>query len=166
MSLQAVFEIMEKLIEAHQNLLDLAEQKKRALIQNDIGQLTAITNKESRLIKQVAELDQQRIHATGKFMLEKGYRPNPHVTISDLTKLIFKLDEKKSLQALQQTLLQTINKLKAANELNRQLLEQSLAFVNYSLDLLLGPPEDEAVYRNPQQQGYGFTRQGLFDSRA
>ncbi|TBL72991.1 flagellar protein FlgN [Paenibacillus thalictri] len=167
MSLQAVFENMEKLIEAHQTLLDLGERKKQALIVNDIDQLTAAVNKEGRLIKQVTELDQQRIHAIGAFMLEKGYRPNPYVTISDLTKLIFKMDEKKALQTLQQTLLQTIERLKTLNELNRQLLEQSLTFVNYSLDLVLGPPEDEAVYQNPQQQqGYGFKRQGMFDSRA
>jgi flagellar biosynthesis/type III secretory pathway chaperone len=166
MSLQAVMDNLEKLIDIHRTLLDLAEQKKQALIKNNIDQLTAIVTKENRLAKQINELDQERVQATGKLMMEKGFRPNPHVTISDLSKLLVKLDEKNALKARQQELLQTITKLKAANELNRQLLEQSLAFVNHSLDVVLGPPEDEAVYQRPQQQGYGFKRTGMFDSRA
>jgi flagellar biosynthesis/type III secretory pathway chaperone len=147
-------------------LLDLASLKKQALIDNDIEQLMAITNKEGRFVKQISDLERQRILAMGSYMVEQGLRPNPYMTVADLVKLLYKIDEKKALTGLQVKLLDLIEQFKQANQLNRQLLEQSMDFVNYSLDVLVGPSEDDMVYHNPKQQGYGFKRQGVFDSRA
>jgi flagellar biosynthesis/type III secretory pathway chaperone len=159
-------EVMENLIEAHRQLLDLASLKKQALIDNDIDQLMAITNKEGRFVKQISDLERQRILAMGSYMVEQGLRPNPYMTVTDLTKLLYKADEKKALISLQVRLLDTIERFKKANTLNRQLLEQSLNFVNYSLDILVGPPDNDAIYHNPQKQTQSYNRPGIFDSRA
>ncbi|MBP1157807.1 MULTISPECIES: flagellar protein FlgN [unclassified Paenibacillus] len=166
MSLEALLQTMAELNDVHNTLLDLAERKKHVLIHNEVEQLTQIVNKENKLLKRIGELDQQRVEATGAFLMEKGYKPNPRVTVSDLTKIIFNIDEKKMLMDEQKRLMAMIRKLRERNQLNQQLLEHSLAFVNYSLDLIVGAPEDDVVYTNPQQQTYGTKRQGLFDTRA
>lgn len=166
MSLEALLQTMAELNDVHNTLLDLAEQKKHVLIQNDVEQLTQIVNKENKLLKRIGELDQQRLEATGAFLMEKGFKPNPRVTVSDLTKIIFNMDEKKHLMDAQKQLMASIRKLRELNQLNQQLIEHSLAFVNYSLDLIVGAPEDEVLYHRPEQQPYGSKRPGLFDTRA
>jgi flagellar biosynthesis/type III secretory pathway chaperone len=166
MAFQALIQTMKAFNDIHDTLLELAEQKKQVLIRNNVEQLTQIVTKENKLIKQIGELDRQRVEAIGQFLIEKGYKPNPKVTVSDLTKIIFNIDDKKELLGLQKQLLGTIRKLRELNQLNQQLIEHSLAFIDYSLDLYVGPPEDDVIYHKPQQNGYGNKRLGLFDTRA
>jgi len=166
MAFEALIQTMTSLNDIHESLLELAERKKQVLIHNDVEQLMQIVNKETRMIKQIGELDQQRVEAIGQFMIEKGYKPNPKVTVSDLTKIIFNVEDKKLLLGKQKQLMGTIHKLRDMNRLNQQLIEQSLAFADYSLDLIAGPPENEYTYQKPQQPTYGAKRPGLFDTKA
>lgn len=166
MSFDALMQTMTSLNEVHDTLLELAEQKKDVLIHNQVEQLTQIVTRENKLLKQIGELDKARIEAIGAFMMEKGYKPSPRVTVSDLTKIIFNVEDKKALMDKQRELKSTIQRLREQNRLNQQLIEHSLAFINYSLDLIVGPPEDEVIYQNPQQSPNGLKRSSMFDSRA
>jgi flagellar biosynthesis/type III secretory pathway chaperone len=164
MSIQSLVQTMDKLVQIHLLLLELSEQKTNVLVHNQVDHLNKIVNKETNLIKQIAQLDQQRIENISEFLLEKGYRPNPNITIADLIKLVVKVEEKQSLADRQKQLLGTIDKLRQLNQLNLQLIEHSLAFIEYSLDLVLGPPEDDMIYHRPTQQ-QNTKRNGMFDSR-
>ncbi|PZE19363.1 flagellar protein FlgN [Paenibacillus xerothermodurans] len=165
MAFQALIDTMKDLNRIHDTLLELAEQKKHVLIHNDVEKLTQIVTKENKLLRQVGDLDQQRVEVIGQFLMEKGYKPNPKVTVSDLTKIIFNVQDKRTLLGLQKQLLGTIRKLRELNQINQQLIAHSLAFVDYSLDLIVGPPEDEVVYQHPQMSTYGSKRNSLFDGR-
>jgi len=166
MAFQALAEVLTALTDIHETLLELAEQKKQVLIHNNVEQLMKIVNQENKLIKKINELDQARIEAIGQIMIEKGYKPNPKVTVSDLTKILFNIEDKKTILGLQKQLLSTIRRLKEANQLNQQLIEHSLAFIDYSVDIIAGPPENEVTYRHPHHQLQGSRRTGLFDTRA
>jgi flagellar biosynthesis/type III secretory pathway chaperone len=166
MSIQPLTETLEKLIELHQVLLKLAQEKTPVIVKDEVERLSAIMSQENKLLKQVADLDRQRVERTSEYLQARGYAPNPNVTISDLIRMIFKVEDKKMMQVLQQRLLESISELRKANDLNQKLIEQSLQFINYSIDLLTGAPDQDATYRNPQQQGYGTARAGLFDTRA
>lgn len=166
MSFEALLQMMTSLNQVHNTLLELAKQKKRVLIHNKVDELTPLVNRENKLLKQIGELEQQRIERIGAFLIEKGYKPNPRVTISDLTKIVFVAEEKKALTDAHKQLLGTIRMLREINTVNQQLIEQSLAFIDYSLDLFVGAPEDEVVYHNPQHNTAGTKRPGLFDAKA
>jgi len=166
MAFQALAEVLTALTDIHETLLELAEQKKQVLIRNDVEQLMKIVNQENKLVKKINEWDQARIDAIGRIMIEKGYKPNPKVTVSDLTKILFNIEDKKTILGLQKQLLSAIRKLKEANQLNQQLIEHSLAFIDYSVDIIAGPPENEVTYRHPHHQLQGSRRVGLFDTRA
>jgi flagellar biosynthesis/type III secretory pathway chaperone len=166
MSIQELLNIMEQLNEAHMQLMELADRKRHVLIKNQVDELNQIVNQESKVARLITDLDQKRVESIGDYLIKRGFRPDPRVTVSDLIKMMFKAEEKQALQAAQKRLLDTLVKLKERNTLNQQLIEQSLAFINYSYDILLGPPEDEVVYRNPAHQQGAVKRTGLFDTRA
>jgi flagellar biosynthesis/type III secretory pathway chaperone len=130
-----------------------------------VEKLTQIVSKENKMIKQIGELDHKRVEVTAQFMIAKGFKPNAKVTISDLSKIIFDVEEKKTLVGLQRKLLATIRGLRELNQLNQQLIEQSLAFIDYSMDVIVGPPEDEVVYQHPKLSGNGAKRSSLFDGK-
>lgn len=166
MSIQEVTQKLDELNDMHDQLWVLAEQKRQVLIDNNVDELSRIVNRESRLLKQVGEMEQQRIDFMGRFLQEIGHKPSPAMTVSELAKLVYKAEEKKRLLGAQGKLLNTIGKLREINSLNRQLTEQSLAFIEYSLDLVAGDPGQDAVYHNPAGQTYGNKRSGIFDTRA
>lgn len=165
MSIQSLLETMNKLQEAHEALLGLAQDKTQVLVHNDIDQLNTIVGKENKWVKMIAETNQQQVQLIGAYLISRGYNPNPKIMVSDLIKVIFKAEEKQALTEAQQSLVSTVLKLKERNEQNQKLIEQSLAFIDYSLDLVLGAPEDDAVYQNPLQQKSG-NRSGIFDAKA
>ncbi|WP_438447388.1 flagellar protein FlgN [Gorillibacterium sp. sgz5001074] len=166
MAIQELLEIMEQLDDAHKQLLELAERKRRVLIQNEVDELNRIVNQEGKLSRQIAEWESKRLEAIGNYLIKRGFRPDPRVTVTDLIKMMFKAEEKQALQQAQKSLLDTLLRLKDMHALNQQLIEQSLAYINHSYDVLLGPPEDEVVYHNPSQQQGAQKRPGMFDTRA
>jgi flagellar biosynthesis/type III secretory pathway chaperone len=166
MSVEGLIQTMDKIIQIHLLMLELSEQKTNILVYNQVDKLNKIVNKETNLIKQITQLDQQRIEDISEFLLQKGYKPNPKITVEDLIKLVVKAEEKKSLMDRQKQLLSTIDKLRQLNQLNQKLVEQSLSFLEFSIDLIIGPSEDNVVYQNPIQQHQGIKRNGIFDSRA
>lgn len=165
MSIEALVTILENLNEAHLTLLDIARQKGPILVKNQVEELNQLVNKENKIMRQVVQMDEQRIEAINKYLFSRGYHPNPKITISDLAKVMFKHEEKRMLLDAQERLVQTITELKKEHALNMKLIEQSLAFINYSLDVVLGP-EESPIYEHPAHQTYGNKRNGMFDTRA
>lgn len=166
MSIESLKQTMDQLNAIHLTLLELAEQKTGILVINKVDKLNQIVNKETSLMKRITELDLQRIEDISGFLIEKGYKPNPRITVGDLVKLVVKMEEKKLLTDSQRQLLTTIDKLRKVNSLNQKLIEQSLAFIEYSMDIVLGPSDEDIIYRNPSHQKQGIKRSGMFDSRA
>jgi flagellar biosynthesis/type III secretory pathway chaperone len=166
LTIQGLLQTMIKLIQVHVSLLELAQQKTNVLVLNQVDKLNQIVNKETSFMKQITSLDLQRIEDISILLLERGYKPNPNITVGDLIKLVVKADDKKLLSDAQKQLLGTIDQLREKNQLNQKLIEHSLAFIEYSMDLVMGPSDDGVTYQNPSHQQQGLKRNGMFDSRA
>ena len=166
MSLPVLFEVMEQMIQHHDALLGLSEQKVTVLVDNKVEELNRIVHKEAQLVRQLGECENRRVDAVIQFLISKGFRPTPHITMNEIIKLIFRQEDKETATLLQKSLLNRVDKLKQLNEKNNQLIEQSLAFIEYSLDLVIGPPEDDTIYHNPAHRTAGHKRNGYFDTRA
>ncbi|MBA2942411.1 flagellar protein FlgN [Paenibacillus sp. CGMCC 1.16610] len=164
MSVQKLIQTLDALSVIHSRLLELGEQKKKYIIKNDIDALMKCANTESRLIKEIAEIEKQRIHATNYILLERGLKLNPHITVSELAKIVTNINDKQSLIAASGQLSELLLRLKEINELNQQLISQSLQFIDYSLDLI-GGSDDDIIYHNSKQQST-LNKRSLFDTKA
>jgi flagellar biosynthesis/type III secretory pathway chaperone len=166
MAIRGLMQTMDQLNQIHLVMLELAELKTSVLVQNQVDQLNQIVNKETSLMKRIAELDQQRIEDISQFLVHKGYRPNANITVEDLAKLLVKAEEKLALKQSQKNLLGTLEKLRELNILNQQLIKQSLAFVDYSIDVLSNAADADIVYHHPNDRAYGSSKSGMFDTKA
>ena len=166
MSIQLVIEHMRTLNDLHGRLLDIANRKKDALIVNAIDEINSLVNQEVKLVRQIASTDAQRLEAIGSFLQEQGIIADS-VTVTDIVKLVFNVDERREITEQRERLLGTIGQLKELNDVNQQLIEQSLAYLDYSLDVVSGGSESEVVYQRPQgSSAYQASRRGLFDKKA
>jgi hypothetical protein len=74
--------------------------------------------------------------------------------------------ERQILTILQSQLVEKVSRVKKQNDLNQQLLEQSLAFVQMSIDLLTPDIETYNYERPNRNQSYEQHGRSLFDSNA
>lgn len=164
--IQRLIAVLEKQCSIHQELLEWADRKREALIHNRVDEVSSIVNKESKLMRTVSECLREQQEATAAFFRTKGFQPTREVTVTELSRIVTEPKEKEALLQARDRLNGIIAELRKKNEVNQQLIEQSLAFINYSIDVMLGPDE-EPTYRNPAAPDYGTPkRSGYFDSKA
>lgn len=143
-----LYEVLDNLVNLHRALYTLAVQKKDVLIKGDIDALNQITQQEQKLIKAVNATESARVQIVQDIFHEKGLSLTEH-TLLELMKTLTGVEEKSRLKEYREELIRIVSELREANELNQQLLEQSLSFVNHTLDLLTDTPEDDFIYKKP-----------------
>lgn len=144
-----IIDTLKKQLLLHRSLLQLARQKQEAIKQNRIDDLNRIVRDE-----------QKHIHAVA--ILEKQRKNDSEEPLSDLLPQLSPAD-RHAAEALRDETIAVINELKQTNDLNRELLEQSLQLVHLQLDLLAPP---EAGNYRPDQDEDGPPPSSLFDSKA
>jgi len=163
--LTALYEILENLTHLHRALCTLAMKKKDVLIRNEVDQLVAITQQEQKLIKAVAAAEEARLEAVRALYAEKGMTSGDG-TLADLIKLITAAEDKARLTHYRNELIRIVSELREANELNQQLLEQSLSFVNRTLDLITDSPEEDFIYSRPASDAYRNANRNFINKKA
>lgn len=167
MAFRELCEALETLRLQHEQLIVLAERKKEALVANDIDALNETVTKESRLIKLIAEAESKRQQAVIDCLGSLGMNATPSTTVASLIRMISNPDEKLRLSDLAEKLSAVIEKLRAMNEVNMRLTQQSIEFNDFSLNLLASAYDDsDFVYKKPTDSAYGQHKHSFFDSKA
>ncbi|MNW38023.1 FlgN protein [compost metagenome] len=166
MPLERLIDVLEQLDQKHLILLDLVRSKKDAIINNDIDTIILCMNKESKLIKKIEALDETRVLISYQVLQQRGIKSQLNLNVTELSRLVFDPEEKRKLLSVQSHLSHTLTQLKEVNEINQKLIEQSLSFIDYSIDILVGRPNQEATYQHPTDKNGVSSQPGIFDTRA
>jgi len=165
MSLAGIMETLDKQTVLYEQLLASAHEKTPMLVNNDIDGLNAITLRERKLLTESEQLEAIRIRHTHQYFLSLGYRSSFN-RLSEVIQSVHQPEEKQRLIDKQQELAGLLTRFKRANDLNQQLIAQSLAFIDYSIGLMVEDPAGEMTYQHPQNKLSGYARTGIFDTRA
>lgn len=160
-----IVRILDEQAELYGQLLDTANEKTPVLVQGDVEQLNIILQKERKLIAQAEQLEQQRILETHRHFVSLGYISRMN-TLRELIQSVNQPELKQRLIEQQQELSRLLGELRRVNELNQQLIRQALAFIDYSIGLVVDDPAEDIVYQHPQKSAGGGGRNGIFDTRA
>lgn len=132
-------ELIDQLTTEHKTLLKLAHEKKQILIQNDMPRLSQIVKEEAVYLKKIVQLEEQRMTHMGEVTMSEWLQAHPE----DVTSM--------------RRLLETMGQLKKANDLNAELLTQSLDYLNWHLQLLI-PEADDFTYGQSALDRVHFNR--------
>ncbi|MBO2944849.1 flagellar protein FlgN [Paenibacillus sp. F411] len=166
MSVGNVTAAMKKLNDVHLEMIAVGKEKQRAIIDNNSTNLTQLMSKENRLLRQMSELEQQRIEEVNSFLQDKGIRSQLNLSVTELVRLVFDSNEKEELMQVRDSLLNNALVLKRENELTTQLLEQSLHFIDFSLNIIVGV-DNELIYKKPTDIPPSISnKNSFFDAKA
>lgn len=164
--METLYDLLDNLIRLHKALYTLAIRKKDVLVKGDVDELLAIVRQEQKLVKGITAAETARLDVVKELSAEKGLSLQEG-TLAELIKLTTSAEEKTRLTACRSELIRIVTELRDANELNQQLLEQSLSFVNMTLDLLTDTPEDDYIYGKPStMDSYRQANRTFFNQKA
>ncbi|WP_100333209.1 flagellar protein FlgN [Bacillus alkalisoli] len=155
MSIQNITILLEKILTLHQRLLEQAVSKTELIKSGNPDELQSLLKEEQKLVQAIGQLEIERL----KLM------PNADGTITTLIESTSGSDTNKLAQ-LKEELTTIVLQLKEQNELNQQLLQQSLQFINVTMNTLKGP-ETQVTYDKPTAKKAPITSsRSIFDSKA
>ncbi|WP_164931636.1 flagellar protein FlgN [Longirhabdus pacifica] len=157
---------IQQLLKAHEQLLQLAKQKKDIIVANDITSLSEITSKEAKYIAVIETLEVRRQNLVNAYFQSLSLSGDKQIdpTLTNLIALTKEEPDQQQLTDLQQQLLPVMEQLVACQTLNDKLIADALQFLDYSVDLLFGEPEDDMLYQHPEKTR--DHRKGMFETKA
>ncbi|MDZ5711475.1 flagellar protein FlgN [Jeotgalibacillus haloalkalitolerans] len=136
MTQQSIKSILHQQLKLHKSLLELAKQKTAVIKENNLDQLNQLIKDEQKHIQAISALETKRQQLN---------------TLEDL-------------QAEKGELLHVIIELKSVNELNQDLLTQSMQLVSLNLDMLM--PQPDSINYSKEDSDDDQPVRSMFDSQA
>jgi flagellar biosynthesis/type III secretory pathway chaperone len=155
---------LTKLLTLQEDLYDKSKKKTEVVKVGDVEGLKSIINEERKLITSIAAVQKAFIDQSKRFLHHHGISMDTP-TLSDCLQKTND-QEKQVLTTLQSQIVNKAEQVRKQNELNQQLLKQSLAFVQMSIDLLSPDISTYNYERTGQNHSHEQPGRSLFDSNA
>lgn len=139
--------IFEYEIKIYAKVLEEAENKKNVIIKGDVEGLQTNVVKEQKYINELNKLAEASEQIIGHIAKTTG-KKREEINISYLISILPE-EKAKRLSSKRDELKQIIEDLRAKNDLNQKLIDNSVDYINFSLNLLTQP--------TPQPTQYGST---------
>ncbi|MCH1640514.1 MAG: flagellar protein FlgN [Paenibacillus sp.] len=166
MSIQPLIESMNQMDQLHTELLQVMGLKKQAILGRNYEEMVRILSRESKLVRAIEEQEMQLLSAAQTFLHSKGIKSQLELTVSEILRLVFDPEEKRMLDEARQKLSDRLIESKRANSLNQQLIQQSLSFIDFSLNLMIGGEDEGTTYSPPTVQDKRASARSMFDTKA
>ncbi len=131
-----IVDVLEEQKECYDGLYTLATYKTRALVEKDIDFLREVSTREEEFVGRVRILEKKRDTLFRDVATVTGLSYDDLTIAKLVTKMGEELDVSKTLIKLRAELLEVIDKLKKKNIHNQALIEQSLEFVEFTLNAI------------------------------
>ncbi len=170
--LENLVSVLDEENKEYQGLITLANDKTPVIVRGDIDGLGKITEDEQEIVGRLQKLEKQR----NKILADIANVVNRDVTTLKLSNLIQMLekmpDQQKLLVDVQDSLKQTVEKLKTLNIQNQMLIEDKLEMVSFNLDMIRAlktAPQtanySKDAYTSGDKLGILYPNNGGFDAK-
>lgn len=131
--------VMNEENKIYDELLRLSGDKTDIIVKGKVSELDSMVSIEQALIVKLGELEGHREGIVDDIAVQLGVKTS-ELTVSELVKRIGE-DRTRELQKCQTKLSGTLNNLKELNDINSKLVKNSLEFIDFSVNMLVGAPD-------------------------
>lgn len=154
---------MQRLVELHEELIQLSQSKTEEIKRGDVDQLSKLLMQERQQVQLITQKEAARQEIVEKLFNEQQVTDKEY-TMTNVLALAEDGSEKEQLEIVMSKLINVIIELRNVEKLNNDLMVQSMQFVQLSLDLLQ-PSLSRMNYDNKKHSQASFD-QSVFDSKA
>lgn len=146
--------------EIYDMLSKISNNKTNLIVGGKVIELESIVKLEQTLVIKISKLEDAREKIVDKLCGLLGKKPE-EVTISGLAAQLGQ-DESAKLKACQEKMLDKINNLKSANNLNSKLIKNSLEYIDFSINMMTSIDSVTNSYGSSGHAG-ATKKRNLFD---
>lgn len=140
--------VLSKENKEYQDLVILFQEKTNVIVKGDLDYLQKITEAEQSFIGRISKLENQRMDLVNEIATVLCRDANT-LTVRDIIEVLKGQPEaKERLAIVYDELKNTLNRMSALNDLNKNLIEQSLELIDFDLNLL------KCAYMEPETANY------------
>jgi len=158
----SLMDVLERQIAHFDELIALSAQKKELIINNGIDALSALTAEENAITGKLAKLDKTRAGLMEDVSNVLG-RPSGF-TLTELADAMKGQPEYGRLNGLTVETREKLGALKTLNDQNRTLIENSLEYINFTINAIRSSLLPEQAIYSPDGEELGAGR-SFFDAK-
>ncbi len=153
---------LDELIAIQHQLIRYAERKQTVLIEHKVDELTELVKEETRLIRRLGQLEDERQRLVTEVLEE-----NPGLSFSQFAEQLTDESAKRALQEQLKTLQQLLTELQLKNRHNEKLVIDSMGFVKEMIEHVTAPKKPPYNYQPQSGAKKSQTdNRGFFDTKA
>lgn len=165
--IEELIDVLQETTGCYEKLLSMADNKKDVIINGDVPSLQTITDDEQVVAGRLLRLEKKRMGVIDDIALVTN---NDSKTLT-ITKLIDLLAKQKKEQAqlieASERMMVVLEKVKRSNELNKKLLNESVDYINFTMNAIKSS-NDMPAGANYQKKGSLYEGRGsvnFFDAK-
>jgi len=160
----SVIEILGNEYDYYKDMLELSKSKKKIIVEGKVTELDKIVKLEQNMILNIGQLERKREETVVKLCKELELNGGT-TNISELLQVL-QPEHKKRLEDMQLKLRGILSELKTINDINGHLIEQSLEYIDYSINLLAGTGmETGSLYEDIGKNKSKQRDKNIFDTK-
>ncbi len=161
--MRELYEAMQRLVDLHVDLIETSQNKTEEIKQGDMEKLSKLLMQERKQVQLISQKESERQELVEKFFVEKNAQ-NEEQTMTNLLAFIDDETEKVEFEKVMSALIDAIVELREIEQLNKELMEQSMQLVQLSLDML--QPSINRMNYDGKQNIQESSKRSVFDSKA
>jgi len=158
-----LIEILKEQTAIYSEMLELSFKKREIIKKNEVDGLKAITTAENGLVGKSQRLEKSRLELIKDIALVLNQKPEK-MTLEYIIEAIKERPEAEEIRETARALRQILTKLKDINELNRELIQNSLDYIDFSINVIRSTVGDGPAFSSPYGDSYDGSG-GFFDVR-
>ncbi|MDC3416125.1 flagellar protein FlgN [Aquibacillus salsiterrae] len=163
MSVQAIVDTLTKITQLHHSLLSVSQTKTEVLKEGDTAKLQTLLVQERKHVQAIEQLELKRIDLV-KAWATANKQDTDTTTVSAMLDVLTDGHEKELLEQATVGLVDVLVSLRSQEQLNHELTQQSLQYIELSLNML--SPSLKHLNYNNQSTQTTVPNRSLFDSKA
>jgi len=148
--------ILTREVEIYQEVLKISKDKTELIVEGKINELDNMTKMEQAFVIDIGKLETLREKVVKGLSDDIGLNPSD-ITISEIINHLDK-EQAQELEICKNNLLSIINEVKTVNDLNSKLIQNSIDYINFSINVLSSIPETNNNYSNTGDAKEGMQR--------
>lgn len=161
-TMNKIKKLLEELITIHEQLIEVSNEKTEIIKSGEMERIQRLLTKERKYVSQLELIEQERTKMVKTWFLQQKV-PLEDMTMTRMLQVIKDDKIKRDLEVIVTTLVESMTQLKQQEQLNSELILQSLQFVQFSLDLL--DPSLAHMNYGKKQSDELVVKRSAFDSK-
>lgn len=160
---EKIIEILKKEYSYYKDLLELSNKKKIIVVEGKVSELDKIVKIEQNMIFDLGQLEKLREQEVQK--LCELMKLEAKTTVTELIKQLPE-NLSKELAILQKQMGSTLTELQNVNKLNGELIQQSLDYIEYTVNMVTSSGQTSSLYDDLEPSGKKLeNKRSLFDTK-